>query len=122
MIAAFLKRSASAPATYPAIGLLAVLPGVLAGGAFAVLAVRLVALAQGDDGGPVDSAASLLGALGTIVTPPTTASLGEVMVIRQAGPVKLACRSAVPIALGTEVVVVDVTSSTLVTVEPFNQE
>ena len=111
-----------AGAFYPSIGLVAIVPGLLVGLVFAFLTTRLVRLV---DGGPSDgpeTAASLLGTMGRIITSPGPSSLGEVVIQRANGPTKLACRSKQAIAVGTEVVVIDVSSSTLVTVEPFHQE
>lgn len=111
-----------AGAFYASIGLVAVLPGLAIGAVFALLTTRLVRLV---DGGPQDrpeSAASMLGSLGRIVTVPGPGTYGEVLVQRANGPTKLACRAKHILPLGTEVVVVDVSSSTLVTVEPFPQE
>jgi hypothetical protein len=68
-----------------------------------------------------DTEADLLGSLGRIVTPPAAGRYGEVLLARPAGPVKVACIAAEALPAGTEVVVVDVSSSTLVTVEPFDQ-
>ena len=62
----------------------------------------------------------MLGSLGRIVTPPTRTRYGEVLLSRPAGPVKVACTAPRLLAAGTEVVVVDVTSSTLVVVESFD--
>ena len=39
---------------------------------------------------------------------------------RPAGPGKVACTADAPLPIGTEVVVVDVSSPTLVVVEPFD--
>ncbi len=111
-----------AGAFYPTIGLVAILPGLAIGVVFAVLASRLVRFVDGGPQHPPESAASLLGAMGRIVTIPTPGSLGEVMLQRANGPTKIACRAKAALPLGTEVVVVDVSSSTLVTVEPFPQE
>ena len=47
---------------------------------------------------------------------------GEVLLTRPAGPVKVACTADQVIAAGTEVIVVDVRSSTLVAVEPFDPQ
>jgi hypothetical protein len=67
-----------------------------------------------------DTEASLLGSLGRIVTPPAPGRYGEALLDRPAGPVKVACTAAGPLPAGTEVVVVDVVSSTLVAVEAFD--
>lgn len=123
VIAAFLGAFGfGAGAVYPTIGMAAVIPGALVGLAFAFFTTRLV---RAIDSGPSDrpeSEASLLGATGRIVTVPTAASIGEVLLQRANGPTKVACRADQVIALGTEVVVVQVSSSTLVTVIPLPQE
>jgi len=111
-----------AGAFYSSIGLVAIVPGLLLGLVFAVLAARFVNLV---DGGPHDAPeneASLQGAIGRIVTVTGPASFGEVLLQRPNGPTKVACRASEVIPLGTEVVVVDVSSSTLVTVVPLNLE
>ena len=111
-----------AGAFYDQLGLVAVLPGLAIGLVFAILAARLVRIV---DGGPQDAPeneASLLGSIGRIVTVPTPTQLGEVLLKRANGPTKVACRASTSLPLGTEVVVVDVSSSTLVTVAPFPQE
>ncbi|HSL60136.1 MAG TPA: NfeD family protein [Acidimicrobiales bacterium] len=101
------------------LGPVAVLPGIAAGVAFGWLAVRLTAAASGLRTDSTDSEPAMLGSLGTVLTPPTPERYGEVLLTRPAGPVKVACTAGRPLAPGTEIVVVDVTSSTLVTVEPF---
>ncbi|WP_421120716.1 hypothetical protein ACE2AJ_05265 [Aquihabitans daechungensis] len=111
-----------AGAFYDSLGLIAVVPGAVLGVAFAVAAARLVRFVDGGPESTPETEASLLGAMGRIVTVPTAGSIGEVLLKRANGPTKVACRAKEPIPLGTEVVVVDVSSSTLVTVAPFPQE
>jgi hypothetical protein len=72
--------------------------------------------------GVTDAEADLLASFGRIVTPPSPGRYGEVILTRPAGPLKVACTADVPIASGTEVIVVDVRSSTLVAVEPFDPQ
>lgn len=102
------------------LGALAVVPGVAAGVAFGALAARLTAAAVHMPTGVTDTEAALLGSLGRVVTAPVPSRYGEVLLQRPTGPVKVACTAAAAIAVGTEVVVVDVVSSTLVVVEPFD--
>jgi len=99
------------------LGAVAVVPGIAVGLAFGWLAVRLTSAATGLRTDPTDSEPAMLGSLGTVLTPPTPDRYGEVLLSRPAGPVKVACTAGHPLAPGTEIVVVDVTSSTLVTVE-----
>ncbi|HWJ64393.1 MAG TPA: hypothetical protein VNS19_20645 [Acidimicrobiales bacterium] len=111
-----------AGAFYESIGLAALVPGLVIGLVFAVLAIRLIRYV---DGGPQDAPeteASLRGAIGRIVTVPGPGAYGEVLLQRINGPTKVACRADQVLPLGTEVVVVDVASSTLVTVIPLNLE
>lgn len=104
-----------------ALGGVAVLPGVAAGLGFGWFAARLGAAANHMPTGHTDSASDLLGSLGRIVTPPAPGRYGEVLLDRPTGPVKVSCIAERGIAAGIEIVVIDVTSSTLVTVEPFDQ-
>lgn len=102
------------------LGPAAVVPGLAAGAGVAALVVRLTRAAEDMRTDPTDTAADLLGSLGRIVTPPAAGRYGEVLLTRPAGPVKVACIAEAPLPSGAEVVVVDVTSSTLVTVEAFD--
>jgi hypothetical protein len=102
------------------LGGLAIVPGVAAGVAMGAIAVRLTAAAESMRTDPTDSESSLLGSLGRIVTPPAAGRYGEALLDRPAGPVKVACTAPAPLPIGTEVVVVDVVSSTLVVVEAFD--
>lgn len=104
------------------IGLLAIVPGLVIGLAFAVVAARLIRFVDGGAPDAPENEASLLGSMGRIVTVTGPGSYGEVLLQRANGPTKVACRADQVIALGTEVVVVDVASSTLVTVIPFPTE
>jgi membrane protein implicated in regulation of membrane protease activity len=123
VIAAFLGAFGFvAGATSGTIGTTAIVPGLIAGVLFALLAVRLSSFIQGAEHSGADAHEALLGTIGQLVTPTTPTTYGEVLLARPNGPLKVACRSASTLAIGTEVVVVDVASSTLVTVEPFNQE
>jgi hypothetical protein len=103
-----------------ALGPLALLPGLVMGAAFAWLAARFTSAVIHMPTGRTDTEVAMLGSLGRVVTSPTPDRYGEVLLSRPTGPLKVACTASVPIAVGTEVVVVDVVSSTLVTVEPFD--
>jgi hypothetical protein len=122
VLAAFLAAFGFvAGALLGALGAAAAVPGVAAGLGFGWFAARLGAAANRMPTGRTDAAADLLGSLGRVVTPPAPGRYGEVLLDRPTGPVKVACVAEGAIAAGTEIVVVDVTSSTLVTVEPFDQ-
>jgi hypothetical protein len=122
VLAAFLAAfGLAAGALYDGLGAAALAPGVAAGISFGWLAARLSNAAIDMPTDRTDSQADLLGSLGRIVTPPTDGRYGEVLLARPAGPVKVACTATDTIPVGTEVLVIDVTSSTLVTVEPFDQ-
>lgn len=101
-------------------GALALLPGIGAGLAFAWLAHRLTRAAMGMRTDPTESEASMLGSLGRVLVSPTPDRFGEVLLQRPTGPVKVSATAGVALAPGTEIVVVDVVSSTLVTVEPLD--
>lgn len=109
-----------------AVGPLGIVFAVPAGIVAAVLfSVGFKALADAAMNMPTDvtdAQADLLASFGRIVTPPAPGRYGEVLLNRPAGPVKVACTADTPIPIGTEVVVVDVVSSTLVAVEPFDPE
>ncbi len=111
-----------AGAFYPSIGLAAIVPGLLIGLVFAVGVVRLIRFIEDGAHDPAETEASLLGSIGRIITATGPASYGEVLLPRANGPTKVACRATEVLPLGTEVVVVEVSSSTLVTVIPLNLE
>lgn len=120
VVAAFLGAFGfGAGAFWDGLGPLALVPGVVAGLALGWVAVRLGRAASGMRTDATETEAGLLGSLGRVVTPPTAHRYGEVLLDRPTGPVKVACTAGAPLPAGTEVVVVDVSSSTLVTVEPF---
>jgi hypothetical protein len=121
VLAAFLAAfGLAAGAFYDGLGAAAVVPGVAAGAGFGWLAARLTRAATEMPTDRTDTEAAMLGSLGRIVTPPADGRYGEVLLDRPAGPVKVACIAADPLPTGTEVVVIDVTSSTLVTVQAFD--
>jgi hypothetical protein len=103
-------------------GAAALVPGVAAGVGFGWLAARLTAAAMHMPTGTVDTEAAMLGSLGRIVTAPAPGRYGEALLHRPAGPVKVACTADDALAPGTEVVVVDVRSSTLVHVDRLDLE
>jgi hypothetical protein len=107
-------------AFYDPLGPLALVPGILMGIGFGWLAVRLTSAVIHMPTGRTDTEVAMLGALGRVVTSPQPGRYGEVMLARPTGPLKVACTASEPLAVGTEVVVVDVLSSTLVTVEAFD--
>jgi hypothetical protein len=122
VVAAFLAAFGLATGgLYDLMGAGALVPGVAAGVAFGWLAARLMRAATTMPTDRTDTEADLLGSLGRIVTPPAAGRYGEVLLARPAGPVKVACIAAEAIPIGIEVVVVDVSSSTLVTVERFDE-
>lgn len=121
VVAAFLGAFGFvAGASVGSIGPLALVAGGAAGLAFGYLAVRLSRAFIHMPTDPTDRASDLLASIGRITTPPSPDRYGEVLLERPAGPVKVACRSDEDLPIGTEVVVVDVTSSTLVTVTRFD--
>jgi hypothetical protein len=107
-------------AFHGALGLAAVVPGVAMGVGFGWLAARLTAAVIHMPTGRTDTEVDMLGSLGRVVTSPEPGRYGEVLLDRPTGPLKVACTASAPLAPGTEIVVVDVLSSTLVTVEPFD--
>ena len=121
VLAAFLAAfGLAAGAFYDGLGAAAVVPGVAVGVGFGWFAAWLTRAAIGMPTDRTDTEAAMLGSLGRIVTPPAAGRYGEVLLDRPAGPVKVACIAADPLPAGTEVVVIDVTSSTLVTVQAFD--
>jgi hypothetical protein len=104
------------------LGGLAVVPGVAVGAGFAALAARVTTAAIRMPTGVTDTQSALLGSLGRVVTAPVPPRYGEVLLHRPSGPVKVACTATEPIAIGTEIVVVDVVSSTLVVVVAFDAD
>lgn len=102
------------------LGPVALVVGVIAGVVLAYLAVRVSRAAMHMPTDATERAEDLLASFGRIVTSPSPGRLGQVLLQRPGGPLKVACSAETTIASGTEVVVVDVTSSTLVTVEPFD--
>lgn len=107
-------------AFWDALGPVALVPGVAAGFALGWGALRLSRAAMLMPTDVTENQASLLGSLGRIVTTPAAGRYGEVMLVRPGGPLKVACTARTPLPAGTEVVVVDVLSSTLVSVAPFD--
>lgn len=107
-------------AFWGSLGAAALIPGVAAGLLFGWGAARLGRAAMRMPTDPTETQAGLLGSLGRVVTAPAPGRYGEVLLHRPTGPVKVACTASDPIPVGTEVVVVDVTSSTLVEVARFD--
>ena len=102
------------------LGPVAFVPGVAGGVGLGYFAMRFSRAVMHMPTDPTERSQDLLASFGRIVIPPSPGRLGEVLLQRPGGPLKVSCAASTTIASGTEVVVVDVTSSTLVTVEPFN--
>lgn len=96
--------------------------GTVAGVGFAAVTVRFSSAFMDMPTDPTETQGDLLGSIGRIVEPPAHGRYGAALLQRPAGPLKVACIAPTTIATGTEIVVVDVTSSTLVTVEVFDPE
>ena len=94
--------------------------GIFAGFGFGYGAVRLSKAVMHMPTDATENADDLLASFGHIITPTSPGRFGEVLLRRPGGPLKVACSSVQTLPAGTEVVVVDVTSSTLVTVEAFD--
>ncbi len=86
--------------------------GVLVGGAAFAVARSLMRMPTD----PTPRTVDLVGRLGTVVTRIPASGLGEVTVVHAGQRVKLSARADAPLASGTNVVVVDVTSPTSVVV------
>ena len=86
--------------------------GVVMGGVAFAMTSALIRMPT--DATPRSS--DLVGAIGTVITRIPDAGLGEVTLTRAGHRMKLSARSDTPIAAGTSVVVVDVTSPTSVVV------
>lgn len=121
VIAAFLAAFGFATGAFideigaPALGI-----GAVTGLGFGFGAYRLSKAVMHMPTDPTESADDLLASFGHIVTPTSPGRYGEVLLRRPGGPLKVTASSTESLPAGTEVVVVDVTSSTLVTVEPFD--
>lgn len=100
----------------------ALVAGVVAGLAFGAATVRLSSVFRDMPTDATDTAADMLGSLGRVVEAPQAGRYGAALITRPAGPIKVACIADDPLAVGTRIVVVDVTSSTLVTVEAFDPD
>lgn len=109
-----------AGALIDSLGPLALVAGVAAGLGFAFGAIRLAHSFRNMPTDPTETEAALLASLGRIVVAPAPGRYGEVLLSRPTGPLKVACTADDALPAGTQVVVVDVRSSTLVAVEPFD--
>lgn len=107
-------------ATIGVLGPAALVLGAIGGVAFAYGAVRFMRSVMSMRTDATETEADLLASFGRVVTAPNPDRYGAVLLDRPSGPLKVACRSEQEIPVGTEVVVVDVSSSTLVTVVPFD--
>jgi membrane protein implicated in regulation of membrane protease activity len=99
---------------------LASMVGLAAAVPTAWLAVRLGRWARNLPTDATPTRAHLVGSIGVVVTPITGPGYGEVSVRVAGQPVKLNARADRPLALGTEIFVVEATSDTSVVVEPVN--
>ncbi len=113
----FVTGAAIGPLGPPAVAL-----GLVAGLVFGAATVRFSSAFIDMPTDPTEAQADLLGSLGRVIESPQAGRYGAVLITRPTGPIKVACIADGPIAVGTEIVVVDVTSSTLVTVEVFDPE
>lgn len=104
------------------LGPVAAVAGAAAGVGFGVVTVRFTSAFTDMPTDHTEAEADLLGSLGRVVEAPEPGRYGAVLLTRPAGPVKVACMADVPLAVGTRIVVVDVSSSTLVTVEAFDAD
>jgi membrane protein implicated in regulation of membrane protease activity len=93
------------------VGLLAAVPSAWAAG-------RLIDAAENMATDATPTSADLIGALGVVITPPPAGGYGEVRLTVAGQPMKFNARSAQPLAIGTPVFVIEVTSPTSVLVEP----
>ena len=109
-------------AFYSSIGAVALVPGAVLGVGFGWFAARFTAAVIRMPTGRTDTEVAMLGSLGRVLISPEAGRYGEVLLERPTGPLKVACTATAPIAPGTEIVVVDVLSSTLVTVEAFDAD
>jgi membrane protein implicated in regulation of membrane protease activity len=102
----------------------AVPAGLVAGAGAGALAARLIAAAMRMPTDPPVRTGELPGKVGRVVTPIRTDRAGEVLVPLGGSAYKLTAHATTDIALGTEVVVVEVTSPTsvLVTTLEFDQQ
>ena len=97
---------------------LAVLGGAVLGLVFgALVAFGMVKLRRADTGGVVTTH-ELIDAPGVVLSDIPALGFGEIRVTRQGHMMKLNAKSAIPLATGTQVVVIDVLSATAVVVEP----
>jgi len=83
----------------------------------ALVAYGMVKLRRGDTGGVVTTK-ELLNAPGVVLSDIPALGFGEIRVTRQGQMMKLNAKSAIPLAMGTQVTVIDVLSATAVVVEP----
>lgn len=90
--------------------------GLVAGVALGGVTLALVRALMNMPTDPTPRTGDLVGALGTVITRIPEEGLGEVAVTASGQRLKLSARADVPIASGTTVVVVDVTSPTSVVV------
>jgi hypothetical protein len=109
-----------AGATIDSLGPAALVIGAASGAVFGYGAVRLSSALMNMPTDATDSDSDLLASFGRIVTPTAPGRYGEALLDRPSGPVKVACIADEALPAGAEIVVVDVSSSTLVTVAAFD--
>jgi membrane protein implicated in regulation of membrane protease activity len=103
----------------PLAAVLAVLVGLVLGTPAAWLSGRLINAAINMPTDATPTSGDLLGALGVVVTPvPASGGYGEVRVLVAGQQIKLHARADVPLPLGTQVFVIEVSTPTSVLVEP----
>jgi membrane protein implicated in regulation of membrane protease activity len=97
--------------------LLAIVGGLALGLAFgALIAYGMLMMRRADTGGVVTTH-DLVDATGVVLSDIPAQGFGEIRVTRGGHMMKLNARSAIPLAMGTQVTVIDVLSATAVVVE-----
>jgi membrane-bound ClpP family serine protease len=100
-------------------GALATAGGVVAGAGFGWLAVRMSRALMRGGSGDVVSESTLVGSLGTVVTPIPANGFGEVLLAVSGHSAKYFARCDEPVPLGQSVAVVSAISSSAVFVTPL---
>ncbi|MGC2999957.1 hypothetical protein ACPF8X_16705 [Streptomyces sp. G35A] len=95
--------------------------GVVAGVAAGWLTWRFTRALMGDQADAAPRGDDLVGSSGSVVTPIPAEGYGEVLVYLAGQPLKLAAKSAVPVARGAEVWVESALSATSVAVRPVER-
>jgi len=105
------------PGGTPVSGLVAAVVGVVAAVPTGYLAWRMSRAARDMRTDATPTRADLIGTLGVVVTPIPAQGYGEVRVRLRGEPVKLSARADRPIAIGSNIFVIEATSDTSVVVE-----